>query len=98
MLKLVVLIVQLALIVREVHLSQAYVMKASSVLKEVLYKMDIQKSMLLGEQTLDSVQKAILAQLELMHQFHVNLELMVHMNKLQLVNHAQQETIVMNAL
>jgi hypothetical protein len=73
-------------------------MKASSAQLEVSYRMDILKFMLLEVQALDSVQKVILAQLELMHQFHVSLELMALMNKHQLVNHAQLEIIVTNVL
>ena len=60
--------------------------------------MDILKYTLLEVQVLDSVQKVILAQLALMHLFPVNLELMVHMNKHHLVNHARLETIVTNVL
>lgn len=73
-------------------------MKVSSAQLEVSYRMDILKFMLLEVQALDSVQKAILALLELMHQSHVSLELMALMNKHQLVNHAQLEIIVTNVL
>ena len=60
--------------------------------------MDILKYTLLEVLALDSVQRAILAQLVLMHLFPVNLELMVHMNKPHLANHAQLEIIVTNVL
>lgn len=73
-------------------------MKVSSAQLEVSYRMDILKFMLLEVQALDSVQKAILALLELMHQSHVSLELMALMNKHQLVNHARLEIIVTNVL
>ena len=73
-------------------------MKVSSVQLEVSYRMVILKFMLLEVQALDSVQKAILVLLELMHLFHVSLELMALMNKLQLVSHALQEIIVTNVL
>ena len=73
-------------------------MKVFSAQLEVSYRMDILKFMLLEEQALDSVQKAILVLLELMHLFHVSLELMALMNKHQLVNHALLEIIVTNVL